>query len=205
MDNERKKMLIAVGASFAAGIAVTLTVFSLSCCLEKNHRPHPFPPMEATRPLSPRPSVDAMHHGNERPNMRPDFHHPERAMKDRFAEKLKLTEEQKVQIEQFRQDDMQKMEPLFKQMDELRQQADNLREANKARFESILTPEQKEILKTMRPQHDRLPQMQENGAPLPPPPAVKGINKHPKNGFAEPADAKLPSPDRQLPAPATTE
>ena len=78
--------------------------------------------------------------------------HPDEMLKDRFAKKLNLTEEQKAQIEEFRKEDMKQMKPLFDQMDELRKQADELREQNKARFESVLTAEQKEILKTM---HDK--------------------------------------------------
>ena len=81
-----------------------------------------------------------------------DGFHPDEKLKDRFAKKLNLTEEQKAQIEEFRKEDMKQMKPLFDQMDELRKQADELREQNKARFESVLTPEQKEILKTM---HDK--------------------------------------------------
>ena len=81
-----------------------------------------------------------------------DGFHPDEMLKDRFAKKLNLTEEQKAQIEEFRKEDMKQMKPLFDQMDELRKQADELREQNKARFESVLTAEQKEILKTM---HDK--------------------------------------------------
>ena len=81
-----------------------------------------------------------------------DGFHPDEMLKDRFAKKLNLTEEQKAQIEEFRKEDMKQMKPLFEQMDELRKQADELREQNKARFESVLTAEQKEILKTM---HDK--------------------------------------------------
>ncbi len=81
-----------------------------------------------------------------------DGFHPDEMMKERFAKKLNLTEEQKAQIEEFRKEDMKQMKPLFEQMDALRKQADELREQNKARFESVLTAEQKEILKTM---HDK--------------------------------------------------
>ena len=81
-----------------------------------------------------------------------DGFHPDEMLKDRFAKKLNLTDEQKAQIEEFRKEDMEQMKPLFEQMDELRKQADELREQNKARFESVLTPEQKDILKNM---HDK--------------------------------------------------
>lgn len=81
---------------------------------------------------------------------------PNGALKHRFAERLQLTDEQKAQIEQFRKEDMAQMEPLFKQMDDLRAKADKLREENKARFESVLTDEQKEILAAM---HERRAEM----------------------------------------------
>lgn len=79
------------------------------------------------------------------------------ALKHRFAEKLQLTDEQKAQIEQFRKEDMAQMEPLFKQMDDLRAKADKLREENKARFESVLTDEQKEILAAMYERRAQIP------------------------------------------------
>ena len=52
--------------------------------------------------------------------------HPDEMMKERFAKKLNLTDEQKAQIEKFRKEDMEQMKPLFDQMDELRKQADEL-------------------------------------------------------------------------------
>ena len=55
------------------------------------------------------------------------------------------------------------MEPLFKQMDDLRAKADKLREENKARFESVLTDEQKEILAAM---HERRAQIRERRAEM---------------------------------------
>ena len=55
------------------------------------------------------------------------------------------------------------MEPLFKQMDYLRAKADKLREENKARFESVLTDEQKEILAAM---HVRRAQRRERRAEM---------------------------------------
>ena len=74
-----------------------------------------------------------------------------------------MTDEQKAQIEQFRKEDMAQMEPLFKQMDDLRAKADKLREENKARFESVLTDEQKEILAAM---HERRAQIRERRAEM---------------------------------------
>ena len=81
-----------------------------------------------------------------------DGFHPNEMLKERFAKKLNLTDEQKEQIEKFRKEDMEQMKPLFEQMDELRKKADELRQQNKARFESVLTAEQIDILKSM---HDK--------------------------------------------------
>lgn len=208
-------MLIAAGAAFAGGVAVTLTVLALAFCPAKRHgmwhggwhrdmpraemrlptRHHPEGRFdgerrfgvegrfgaerrfgaghrrgeerrlgfehhlyrgerpEAERRLPPAPRADRA--GELRRPGHPGFH-PERALKHRFAERLQLTDEQKAQIEQFRKEDMAQMEPLFKQMDDLRAKADKLREENKARFESVLTDEQKEILAAM---HERRAEM----------------------------------------------
>lgn len=209
MEKGRKNMLIAAGAAFAGGVAVTLTVLALAFCPAKRHgmwhggwhrdmpraemrlpaRHHPEGRFEgerrfdaegrfgaghrrgeerrlgfehhlyrgerpeAERRLPPAPRADRAG-GLRRPG-HPGFH-PERALKHRFAERLQLTDEQKAQIEQFRKEDMAQMEPLFKQMDDLRAKADKLREENKARFESVLTDEQKEILAAM---HERRAEM----------------------------------------------
>lgn len=204
MEKGRKNMLIAAGAAFAGGVAVTLTVLALAFCPAKRHgmwhggwhrdmpraemrlpaRYHPEGRFEgerrfgaghrrgeerrlgferhllyrgerpeAERRLPPAPRADRAG-GLRRPG-HPGFH-PERALKHRFAERLQLTDEQKAQIEQFRKEDMAQMEPLFKQMDDLRAKADKLREENKARFESVLTDEQKEILAAM---HERRAEM----------------------------------------------
>lgn len=215
MEKGRKNMLIAAGAAFAGGVAVTLTVLALAFCPAKRHgmwhggwhrdmpraemrlpaRHHPEGRFEgerrfgvegrfnaegrfgaghrrgeerrlgfehhlyrgerpeAERRLPPAPRADRAR-GLRRPG-HPGFH-PERALKHRFAERLQLTDEQKAQIEQFRKEDMAQMEPLFKQMDDLRAKADKLREENKARFESVLTDEQKEILAAM---HERRAEM----------------------------------------------
>ena len=209
MEKGRKNMLIAAGAAFAGGVAVTLTVLALAFCPAKRHgmwhggwhrdmpraemrlpaRHHPEGRFEgerrfdaegrfnaghrrgeerrlgfehhlyrgerpeAERRLPPAPRADRA--GELRRPGHPGFH-PERALKHRFAERLQLTDEQKAQIEQFRKEDMAQMEPLFKQMDDLRAKADKLREENKARFESVLTDEQKEILAAM---HERRAEM----------------------------------------------
>lgn len=64
-------------------------------------------------------------------------------MADKFAKKLGLTEEQKAKADKIRKAGHEKVKPLMKQMDELREKMDKLREENMKEFESILTPEQK--------------------------------------------------------------
>ena len=148
MEKGRKNMLIAAGAAFVGGVAVTLTA---EMRLPTRH--HPEGRFDGERHREWKYRADR----GDAPRRfgHPGFH-PERALKHRFAEKLQLTDEQKAQIEQFRKEDMAQMEPLFKQMDDLRAKADKLREENKARFESVLTDEQKEILAAM---HERRAEM----------------------------------------------
>ena len=173
-------MLIVAGAAFAGGVAVTLTVLALAFCPAKRHgmwhggwhRDMPRAEMRLPTRHHPEGRFDGERHREwkyradrgDAPRRfgHPGFH-PERALKHRFAEKLQLTDEQKAQIEQFRKEDMAQMEPLFKQMDDLRAKADKLREENKARFESVLTDEQKEILAAM---HERRAQIRERRAEM---------------------------------------
>lgn len=180
MEKGRKNMLIAAGAAFAGGVAVTLTVLALAFCPAKRHgmwhggwhRDMPRAEMRLPTRHHPEGRFDGERHREwkyradrgDAPRRfgHPGFH-PERALKHRFAEKLQLTDEQKAQIEQFRKEDMAQMEPLFKQMDDLRAKADKLREENKARFESVLTDEQKEILAAM---HERRAQIRERRAEM---------------------------------------
>lgn len=180
MEKGRKNMLIAAGAAFAGGVAVTLTVLALAFCPAKRHgmwhggwhRDMPRAEMRLPTRHHPEGRFDGERHREwkyradrgDAPRRfgHPGFH-PERALKHRFAEKLQLTDEQKAQIEQFRKEDMAQMEPLFKQMDDLRAKADKLREENKARFESVLSDEQKEILAAM---HERRAQIRERRAEM---------------------------------------
>ena len=151
MEKARKHLFIASGIAFAAGVAVTLTTFALTFCPERDyarwhkHWRAEHPVVATVQPLPPHMRFDHRRPGDLRRPGHPGFH-PRPEMKERFVKRLGLTDEQKAQIEQFRKEDMAKMAPLFEQMDELRKQADELRKENKARFESVLTPEQKEIL-----------------------------------------------------------
>ena len=62
---------------------------------------------------------------------------------NKIAEDLKLTAEQQRRAEEIRQQGRQEIEPLMKQMKELREKMDEKRRANMEEFEKILTPEQK--------------------------------------------------------------
>ena len=114
------------------------------------------------------PRMEMMHHGHhhafngdiDKAHVKEGFKHhygfdgrrpePTPEMKAKFAEKLGLTDEQKTKLEQMRQEDMAKMEPLFKQMESLHEEMEKLRQDNRHHFESVLTDAQKEILQTMR-------------------------------------------------------
>ena len=208
MEKGRKNMLIAAGAAFAGGVAVTLTVLALAFCPAKRHGMwhggwhRDMPRAEMRLPIRHHPEgrFDGERHREwkyradrgDAPRRfgHPGFH-PERALKHRFAEKLQLTDEQKAQIEQFRKEDMAQMEPLFKQMDDLRAKADKLREENKARFESVLTDEQKEILAAM---HERRAQIRERRAEM------RGRRAEMKERQAEVRGRRAEMKERRVPA-----
>lgn len=208
MEKGRKNMLIAAGAAFAGGVAVTLTVLALAFCPAKRHgmwhggwhRDMPRAEMRLPTRHHPEGRFDGERHREwkhradrgDAPRRfgHPGFH-PERALKHRFAEKLQLTDEQKAQIEQFRKEDMAQMEPLFKQMDDLRAKADKLREENKARFESVLTDEQKEILAAM---HERRAQIRERRAEM------GGRRAEMKERQAEVREHRAEMQERRVPA-----
>jgi Spy/CpxP family protein refolding chaperone len=99
-------------------------------------------------------------------------------MAEQMAKDLNLTDEQIAQAEQLREESRKKIEPLMKQMGELRQQMDAERRANMEAFEKILTEEQKARFDQMRksgPRHDSKRMMRgmdrapNNGEMLPPP------------------------------------
>ena len=209
MEKGRKNMLIAAGVAFAGGVAVTLTVLALAFCPAKRHgmwhggwhRDMPWAEMRLPTRHHPEGRFDGERHREwkhradrgDAPRRfgHPGFH-PERALKHRFAEKLQLTDEQKAQIEQFRKEDMAQMEPLFKQMDDLRAKADKLREENKARFESVLTDEQKEILAAM---HERRAQIRERRAEM-----RRGRRAEMKERQAEIRGRRAEMKERRVPA-----
>ena len=70
-------------------------------------------------------------------------------MKENFAKKLGLTEEQQEKASAIHQKSKAEMEDIKKQMKELRKKADTIRENNKKEFESLLTEDQKKTLEQM--------------------------------------------------------
>lgn len=70
-------------------------------------------------------------------------HHEKMAQK--FAEKLNLSDEQKIKAQEMRKAARKRMKPLLDQMKEIRKKMDTLRQENMKDFENILTAEQKEI------------------------------------------------------------
>ena len=149
MNQETKKIWWIVAGSYAAGMLVAFLVVCFCCCPGHNYKHH------KVMPMTPQQQMMLQHQGmpHHRADSRRQPHEPTAEMKARFAEKLGLTDEQKAQLEQYRHEDMAKMEPLMKQIDELRTQIRELRKAGRAHFESVLTDAQKEILQTMKKEH----------------------------------------------------
>ena len=74
-------------------------------------------------------------------------------VREDFADKLKLTEEQKKKADEIYQNSRAEMDEIYAQIKELRKKADALREKNKTEFESLLTQDQKDTLKSMADKH----------------------------------------------------
>ena len=138
---EKKNFWIAVSGGFLAGIGVMLLLGTLYS--------YPRPCHKHMRPMPPR--IEMMHHHGH--HMKHKWHEPSAEMKEHFAKKLGLTDEQKATLEKFRDEDMAKMKPLIEQMEGIRGQMKELWKENRAHFESVLTDEQKEILKNMKKEH----------------------------------------------------
>lgn len=83
------------------------------------------------------------------------LHKKARASKGRenFVKRLQLSEEQQKKADEIHQKSKGEMKEIHSQMKQLRQKADAIREQNKKEFEALLTPEQKEILKTIAQEH----------------------------------------------------
>lgn len=73
-----------------------------------------------------------------------------------FMKKLKLTPEQAEKAKELHKKGVDEIKPVMEEMKILRTKAHEIREKNKKEFESILTSEQKEILKELEEKHKRL-------------------------------------------------
>lgn len=87
-----------------------------------------------------------------------------------LEERLNLTDEQKEKAKAIREEGREKLKPIMKEMKELREKADKIRKENMKEFEDILTPEQKEILKSSRKDDFRRGVGPKGEKELPPPP-----------------------------------
>ncbi len=143
---EKKNFWIAVGGGFIAGVGVALIVSTL-CCAQapKNMSMAEAMPQKIEM-------MKKAHHmkGHHARHFMGRHAMPTPEMREHFAKKLGLTDEQKAQLDKFRDEDMAKMKPLFDEMDTLHAKMEELRKVNRAHFESVLTDEQKEILKNMK-------------------------------------------------------
>jgi hypothetical protein len=143
---EKKNFWIAVGGGFIAGVGTALIVSTL-CCAQA--------PKNTSMAEAMPQKIEMMkkaHHmkGHHARHFMGRHAMPTPEMREHFAKKLGLTDEQKAQLDKFRDEDMAKMKPLFEEMDTLHAKMEELRKVNRAHFESVLTDEQKEILKNMK-------------------------------------------------------
>jgi len=86
------------------------------------------------------------------PTAERQFDHAQMRQKiaDKIAKDLNLTDEQQQQAKQIREEGRKEIEPLMKEMKELRKKMDAKRRANMEEFEKILTPEQKAKFEEMK-------------------------------------------------------
>lgn len=164
MNNLTKKDFLLIGCSFAAGMFI-MGAASLfyRCQAPQNFRPVPPVALEQ----QPMPESRIEHHDNRyteddrsferrhenrhRRPRHPDMFHSKHTP-EHLDKILNLSAEQKAQIEEFRKQDMAEFEIISNKMKELRNQAGKIRQRGKARFESILTDEQKTVLQQI---HER--------------------------------------------------
>ena len=99
---------------------------------------------------------------HKRLDMPPPAHHfmdkkfsHHKGKENHFAKKLGLSAEQQKLAEENRQQGREKIKPLIDEMFKIRKQMDEIREANMADFEKILTPEQKEKFAKMKPRMEK--------------------------------------------------
>jgi len=149
---EKKNFWIAVGGGFIAGVGTALIVSTLCCAQAPKNTsmaeamPQKIEMMKKAHHMKGHHARHFMKDGH----FKGPHHMPTPEMREHFAKKLGLTDEQKAQLDKFRDEDMAKMKPLFDEMDTLHAKMEELRKVNRAHFESVLTDEQKEILKNMK-------------------------------------------------------
>ncbi len=121
-------------------------------------------PMDAEAPFlngkeeHPAPHMMPKHFNPDEMKMPPKNH------KEAFAERLNLTDEQKEKAAEIRKQGTEQMNAIMEEMKVLRQKARDVREKNKTEFESLLTPEQKEILEQMhQEQKEKMKKNKGNG------------------------------------------
>ena len=149
----KKLMLTAV-------CAAAVMLGSISANAQEEMLPPPPPGHEMLPP--PPPEFGPRHKGPRAhgPKFDREMH---KKLADRFAKDLGLTEEQIAKADKIREDGRKKVEPLMKQMDELRRKADELRKENMKEFEAILTPEQKTRLEEMKARRQKAAQRRGQG------------------------------------------
>ena len=77
------------------------------------------------------------------------FHQKHKENAQAFQNRLKLTDEQKAQIEKNREKSMKKMQKIMEQEKKLKEQKREIMKENREAFEAILTDEQKAELQKM--------------------------------------------------------
>ena len=151
---EKKTIWIALGSGLVAGLVAAVIVCTVCCNMPCKNKGMPEFPVR----------MEMMQHKMHHKGAPMGFHHkrgfhkfkePTPEMKERFAKKLGLSDEQKATLEQYGKEDMAKMKPLFDEMDRIKGEIKTLSKANRARFESVLTDEQKEILQQMRAKYHK--------------------------------------------------
>lgn len=88
----------------------------------------------------------------DHPAIEHKFNHEEmqKKMTEKLTKELGLTDEQQEQSKAIHDKGKADMEPLMKEMKDLREKMDAVRKANMEEFEKILTPEQKQKFEEMK-------------------------------------------------------
>lgn len=101
----------------------------------------------AANPAEPAQQTERMPRHHKEMRKRPE---PEKM--DKF---LDLSDEQKAKAKEIREQSRKQIEPLMKEMKDLREKMDKIREADMKKFEALLTPEQKAKLEARKQHHEK--------------------------------------------------